>query len=292
MRVEPAQHLHGLEQRLAALIRLRAGRTRPRTPDDSRRAFRRFAYRKGIERAIASSQWPFTWRSRAAFASGPAPSTWTKRSCAATVLEPWVQGRRVHLGEKDFEPKDSKLVVLEGPELADVDLSMGRGWSNAEKASRERHPQAGRVRLRSRQARGGDPGGGGRGAGRRWHGMLARLELELAPWDELRSRILGAAAPAGGRRAMRRFSRSVGARPSASWLFDAGLGARRAGWEGAGCPARGQRRSRRSSPDRGHAPRARRGIVGPGAGRPAGRLTASPSGRGCERPLRPSPRPA
>ena len=51
------------------------------------------------------------------------------------VLEPWLLGRRVTLGEKDFEPKDSRLVILEGPDLADTDLSMGRGWSNAEKVS-------------------------------------------------------------------------------------------------------------------------------------------------------------
>ena len=50
-----------------------------------------------------------------------------------TILDPWVQGRPISLGDKDWEPRDCKLIVLEGPKLPDTDLSMGRGWSNAEK---------------------------------------------------------------------------------------------------------------------------------------------------------------
>ncbi len=139
----------------------------------------------------------------------------------ATVLEPWVQGRRVHLGDKDFEPRDSRLVVLEGPELADVDLSMGRGWANAEKASENvtrrlvesasaptkpvvailAEEDAMRVEVA---------------------GMLARLELELAPWEQLRSLILGAAAPPGGPGHAAVLALGAGP-PSSSWLFDAGL---------------------------------------------------------------------
>ncbi len=51
------------------------------------------------------------------------------------VLDPWMRGRRITLGDKDWEPKDSRLMILEGPELADTDLSLGRGWSSAEKGS-------------------------------------------------------------------------------------------------------------------------------------------------------------
>ena len=51
---------------------------------------------------------------------------------------------------------------------------------------------------------------------------LERLELKTAPWDELRSRILGAAARAGGPgyAAVLVLAEDV---PSPSWLFDAGL---------------------------------------------------------------------
>jgi hypothetical protein len=139
----------------------------------------------------------------------------------STVLEPWVAGRRVRLGEKDFEPKDSKLIVLEGPELADVDLSMGRGWSNAEKAS-ENVTRA-LVEAASVPAKpvvailAEDDGTRAEVAG-----MLTRLELELAPWDELRSRILGV-PPADGGPGYAAVLALGGTDPSPSWLFDAGL---------------------------------------------------------------------
>lgn len=139
----------------------------------------------------------------------------------ATVLEPWVKGHTVHLGEKDFEPKDSKLVVLQGPELADVDLSIGRGWSNAEKASENvtrRLVESAAVPAKPVVAILAEEDA----ARAEVAGMLARLDLELAPWDELRSLILGAAAPAGGRGHAAVLALG-GSAPSASWLFDAGL---------------------------------------------------------------------
>jgi hypothetical protein len=139
----------------------------------------------------------------------------------STILEPWIAGRRIHLGEKDFEPKDSKLMVLEGPELADVDLSMGRGWSNAEKASENVTRsllETASVPAKPVVAILADEDAARAGVA----GMLTRLELEIAPWDELRSRILGAATPpeAPGYAAVLALG---GSAPSASWLFDAGL---------------------------------------------------------------------
>jgi hypothetical protein len=137
------------------------------------------------------------------------------------ILEPWLRGRRVHLGEKDFEPKDSKLIVLEGPELADADLSLGRGWSNAEKASENvtrrlieaaSAPAMPIVAILAEED----------AARAEVAGMLTRLELELAPWDDLRSRILGA-PPARGGPGYAAVLALGGSAPSASWLFDAGL---------------------------------------------------------------------
>jgi hypothetical protein len=48
-----------------------------------------------------------------------------------TVLEPWVGGRPFLFGEQEWEPRESKLTVLEGPTLDPPDLSFGQGWSNA-----------------------------------------------------------------------------------------------------------------------------------------------------------------
>jgi hypothetical protein len=137
------------------------------------------------------------------------------------ILDPWVRGRRVTLGEKDFEPKDSRLVVLEGPELPETDLSMGRGWSNAEKLSEnvtrrlvnEATAPAGApvVAVLADEASGADVSR-----------MLEWLELASVPWSELRSRVLGARPPSGGPGYAAVLAIGEAA-PSPSWLFDAGL---------------------------------------------------------------------
>src|SRR4249919_3195474 len=100
-----------------------------------------------------------------------------------------MQGRLISLGEKEFEPRDSKLTILEGPELADVDLSIGRGWSNAEKASENvtrKLIEAASTPVEPVVAILAGSEDSLVEVGR----MLERLELEITPWTELRSRIL------------------------------------------------------------------------------------------------------
>jgi hypothetical protein len=48
-----------------------------------------------------------------------------------TVLEPWVRGLPFEFGEKEWEPRESRLTILEGRELSPPDLSFGQGWANA-----------------------------------------------------------------------------------------------------------------------------------------------------------------
>ncbi len=50
---------------------------------------------------------------------------------SAKVLAPWSEGQLVVLGERQWEPKRTKLTILEGPELRLDELGMGRGWGNA-----------------------------------------------------------------------------------------------------------------------------------------------------------------
>jgi hypothetical protein len=139
----------------------------------------------------------------------------------STILDPWVRGRRIALGDKEWDPRDCTLVILEGPELEDADLSIGRGWSNAERSSENVT-----RRLVDAAASPAKPivavlaeGESARSAVGR---MLDRMELEMTPWPELRSRILGPPArPSGPRYAA--VLAVEGAEPSAAWLFDAGL---------------------------------------------------------------------
>jgi hypothetical protein len=53
----------------------------------------------------------------------------------AKVVEPWLEDRRIELGDREWEPRTSSLKILEGPQMQTPDLSFGQGWSNAERAS-------------------------------------------------------------------------------------------------------------------------------------------------------------
>ena len=138
----------------------------------------------------------------------------------STILEPWIQGRVIELGDREWEPRDCKLKVLEGPELSDSDLAMGRGWSNAERVSENvtrslveaaATPAAGPVAVLAETEE----------SEAELVRMIEGLRLETVAWTELRARILG--GPGSARldySAVLAFESAV---PSASWLFDAGL---------------------------------------------------------------------
>jgi hypothetical protein len=53
------------------------------------------------------------------------------------VLESWLTGRVVSLGEHEWDPRESSLRILEGPHLGNPDLSFGQGWSNAERSAED-----------------------------------------------------------------------------------------------------------------------------------------------------------
>jgi hypothetical protein len=54
-----------------------------------------------------------------------------------SVLEPWVRNRPVLLGDREWEPSECALRVLDGPELSPSDLAFGRGWGAAERSGRD-----------------------------------------------------------------------------------------------------------------------------------------------------------
>jgi hypothetical protein len=59
-----------------------------------------------------------------------------REDVVAKVVEPWLEGRMIEMGDQKWQPRESSLIILEGPRMETVDLSFGQGWSNAERASK------------------------------------------------------------------------------------------------------------------------------------------------------------
>jgi hypothetical protein len=57
----------------------------------------------------------------------------SERELRATVLDAWVRREPVELGERRWDPRQASLIVIEAPRLPLQELSMGRGWRNAER---------------------------------------------------------------------------------------------------------------------------------------------------------------
>ncbi|HVD86574.1 MAG TPA: hypothetical protein VNB59_04125 [Solirubrobacterales bacterium] len=97
------------------------------------------------------------------------------------VLEPWLSGRAVELGDRNWDPEESKLLVLEGPELSNPELSFGQGWANAQRGCEE---VTARVLGAAQEARGG---GGGPAAMVIETDSAVRTVAELASTHRARS---------------------------------------------------------------------------------------------------------
>jgi hypothetical protein len=60
----------------------------------------------------------------------------TAEELGRTVLDPWLSGRPILLGDRKWTRDDeSRLRILEGPELSVQDLAFSQGWANAQRAS-------------------------------------------------------------------------------------------------------------------------------------------------------------
>jgi hypothetical protein len=55
----------------------------------------------------------------------------TEQELLSTVVMPWAREQWFELGDRKWNPNQSKLKVLEGPEIPIEQLSMGRGWPTA-----------------------------------------------------------------------------------------------------------------------------------------------------------------
>jgi hypothetical protein len=61
----------------------------------------------------------------------------TERELLVTVVGPWAREQWIEQGERKWSPHQAKLTVLEGPQLTLEQLSMGRGWRNARRQSKD-----------------------------------------------------------------------------------------------------------------------------------------------------------
>jgi len=53
------------------------------------------------------------------------------------IVEPWVRERFVELEGRKWSPQQARLTILEGPRLGAEQLTMGRGWRAAQRASED-----------------------------------------------------------------------------------------------------------------------------------------------------------
>jgi len=52
-------------------------------------------------------------------------------------LTPWWEQVKIELGDRDWDPAESSLTVLQGPELHPAQLGIGQGWPEAERLSQD-----------------------------------------------------------------------------------------------------------------------------------------------------------
>jgi hypothetical protein len=61
----------------------------------------------------------------------------TEEQLRERFLTPWWEQVTIELGDRDWDPADSSLTVLQGPELHPSQLGIGQGWPEAERLSQD-----------------------------------------------------------------------------------------------------------------------------------------------------------
>lgn len=58
----------------------------------------------------------------------------SEQELRAAVLTAWARKEWLEFGERKWDPNQATVTVIEGPRLSMPELSMGRGWRNAQRA--------------------------------------------------------------------------------------------------------------------------------------------------------------
>jgi hypothetical protein len=136
-----------------------------------------------------------------------------------TVLEPWARGAPLRIGDRDWDPSQSSLRVLEGARLAPADLAHGQGWNRAERSGRDvaRELLAGARSLRSAAVTIVAPSGHARDAAAE---LLGALGVTVVDWASVRAALLSPERePVAAQAALV----LVDAAAPDEWRFDAGV---------------------------------------------------------------------
>jgi hypothetical protein len=141
-----------------------------------------------------------------------------------TVIDPWRAGSPLELGDREWDPRESTLKVLEGPALEPSDLAFGKGWQNAERSAREVTEDV--ISAAAKQAATICVLAASPSADQALGEALRRLGVKAVAWPEVRERILSAVS--GHERPAERIELvatflAVDSGPPAEWLFEAGL---------------------------------------------------------------------
>ena len=132
----------------------------------------------------------------------------------------------MELGDQRWDPGESELRILEGPELGQQELTLGRGWNNAERSAsdvtarllREAATDALVVAVLAQTPAGGEAA----------TALLSSLGVRTIDWAALRARIVAAAtvvaqAPLALAEVPVALLLVENDAPSSAWLFEAGL---------------------------------------------------------------------
>jgi hypothetical protein len=137
------------------------------------------------------------------------------------IVGPWQLGGPVLVGDRRWERRESQLRILDGPELASIELAYGRGWSAAERSARDVTAVVLGAGVASAVAVLAADEESLRAA--EW--ALRRLALRSAEWSEVRGRILRwlAEPEAAGDLGVSAVLAICAAGAPSPWLLDAGL---------------------------------------------------------------------
>ena len=153
-----------------------------------------------------------------------------EQALARRILDRWRRGLVVELGDREWEPRDCRITVLEGPQLEFPDLAHGQGWQNAHRSGSDVTSRvlagaatapataAGAVAVIATDADGASDA----------QGLLIGLDLSPIDWLAVRGRLLAAArgqpGPPAAAAGLAAALLVIGDEPpGAAWLFDAGL---------------------------------------------------------------------